>query len=133
LLCGSNHGRGGSVSPTLLRICGGVTLLDANVCMANQMREFVVVDHVNKFTRKAPLLWVSESLGVNIGSHGGRILIEKVKRALCKRIVKICDANTMGAVQMAHGRIATIFADLYHGLVILVKLNHVAFSKQSVP
>jgi hypothetical protein len=69
LLCGSSHRLGGFSSPTLQRIRSGVTLLDADMGMSNQMSDFAVINHVNKLTRKAPFLRVSESLRVNISCH----------------------------------------------------------------
>ena len=79
-----------------------------------------------------PLLWISKSLGKDVGPLELRFdVLQLVYRLFCiahfifrvKQIMQPPDANPVSPLQVPHGRVATCFDDLDGSLVILVQLK----------
>ena len=77
--------------------------------------------NVDQLTRMSPRHGVLERLGMDIRSHLGSDLIGKRHVALLEDRMHPANADAMGSLQVAHGRILARANHSNHGLVVVIK------------
>ena len=77
--------------------------------------------HVDQFTSVDPFRGVKEPFGINVRAHGLGSTIQELNVTLGKPLVKLTDANAVGAANGAHVRVTARGHDTNHGTVVFLE------------
>ena len=89
--------------------------------------------HVFELACPLPFFAIGESLRIDVSSHGGGVLVEKVEASFGKGVMKVGNADAVCSAHVSHGWVPSVLANLGHSLIVFVELQGVGFVKQNVP